>query len=214
MHRFALGIATAFALSATAIPALAADLSSEQAAIQRAVDDAKRKQQSGQKYTLQAVDPSVDRSLQSFSSSANNLMNCSRSKSGFASQFSGQLSQVTSILGNVNQLLGNPTLKALAAGALSGILPSANSVVGQLASTCSTFAAATAGAANSKYEQVSQVMKSVFSGGDLGPNSRAVRHAADVDMPARGGSPDALRAYLNSQNGQVKKWYRDNFGLK
>ena len=213
MHRFTLKLAIAFAVSAITVSAQAADLSGAQAEIQRAVDDAKRKQQSGQKYTLQAVDPSVDRNLQSFSNSANNLMNCSRSKSGFASQFSGQLSQVSSILGNVNQLLGNSTLKALAAGAMSAVLPSANSVVGQLASTCNTFAA-TAGAGNSKYEQVSQVMKGAFSGGDLGPNSRAVRHAADVDMPARGGTPEGLRAYLNSQNGQVKKWYRDNFGLR
>jgi hypothetical protein len=33
-------------------------------------------------------------------------------------------------------------------------------------------------------------------------------------MPARGGTPEALRTYLNSQNGQVKDWYRKNFGLR
>lgn len=66
---------------------------------------------------------------------------------------------------------------------------------------------------NPKYEQVSQVMKSVFSGGDLGPNSRAVKHAADTDMPARGGTPEALKTYLQ-QNATVKKWYQDNFQLK
>jgi hypothetical protein len=214
MHRLTGSIAALLAIAATAQCVHAADLSREQAQIQRAVDDAKRKQQSGQRYSLQSVDPAVDRSLHSFSSAANNLMSCSRAKSGFMSQFGAQMSQVTSILGNVNQLLNNSALKALAAGAVSSVLPSANSVVSQLSSTCSSFSAGSSSAANRKYDQVSQVMRSVFSGGDLSPNSRAVHHAADVDMPARGGTPEALRKYLNSQNGQVKKWYRDNFGLR
>ena len=68
-------------------------------------------------------------------------------------------------------------------------------------------------ASPAKYEQVASVMKEVFTGGDLGPNSRAVKHAADVDMPARGGNPEALKTYLNSQNGTVKNWYKTNFGL-
>jgi hypothetical protein len=213
MQRFSVSTAAALAIAAFGTPLQAADLSREQAEIQRAVDNAKKKAQSGQKYSLQSVDPTVDRNLQSFSSAANSLMTCSRTKSGFASQFGAQLSQVTSILGNVNQLLSNATLKALAAGAMSGALPSANSVVSQLSSTCNTFSSAST-AGNAKYDQVSKVMKSIFSGGDLGPSSRAVKHAADVDMPARGGNPEGLRAYLNSQNGAVKKWYRDNFQLR
>jgi len=211
MHRIAACTAVCLTLGISAF-AHAADLSREQAEMQRAIADAQKKQQSGQKYALQSFDPKLDQLLQSFSSAANNLVSCSRGKSAFASQFSAQMSQTTSLLGGVAQLLNNPALKALAGPAVSNIMPSATSTVNQLHSTCSTFNGATAG--NAKYEQVSQVMRSVFSGGDLGPNSPAVRHAADVDMPARGGTPQALQAYLISQNGQVKKWYRDNYHLQ
>ncbi|MGZ8231769.1 MAG: hypothetical protein ACXWUS_19240 [Burkholderiales bacterium] len=194
--------------------AQAADLGREQSEIQRAVDEAKRKAQSNTKgYSLQSAGPNIDRDLQALSSSANALMSCSNSKAAFKSQYGSQIGQAQSILGNVNQLLSNSVLKAIAAPALASILPGATSLVKQLASTCQSVSSQ-AGAANSKYEQVSQVMRSEFSGGDLSPGSRAVRHAADVDMPARGGNPEALRQYLRSQNGQVKKWYRDNFQLK
>ena len=64
-----------------------------------------------------------------------------------------------------------------------------------------------------KYEQVSKVMRSVFgSGGDVSPASPAVKHAADVDMPARGGTPEKLKEYLSKP--EVKKWYREKFNLK
>ena len=75
------------------------------------------------------------------------------------------------------------------------------------------FASGGQGAGGAKYDQVAAVMKQVFTGGDLSPNSRAVKHAADVDMPARGGNPEALKVYLNSQNGTVKNWYKTNFGV-
>jgi hypothetical protein len=66
-----------------------------------------------------------------------------------------------------------------------------------------------------KYEYVSRnVMSRVFSSGRLDPDSPAVRHAADVDMPAHGSTLDSLYAYLQSQNGAVRKWYCDNYGLR
>ena len=49
-----------------------------------------------------------------------------------------------------------------------------------------------------KYELVAQLMASEFSAGDRSATSGAVRHAADVDMPARGNSIEGLRQYLNS----------------
>ena len=33
-------------------------------------------------------------------------------------------------------------------------------------------------------------------------------------MPARSGNSEALKSYLNSQNGTVKNWYKTNFGLQ
>ncbi len=63
-----------------------------------------------------------------------------------------------------------------------------------------------------KYDEVSQVMRQVFTAGPLDANSPAVRHAADVDMPARGGTPQKLLAYLRTPS--VRKWYCDNFGLR
>jgi hypothetical protein len=68
------------------------------------------------------------------------------------------------------------------------------------------------GTAMGKYEDVSQIMRQVFTAGDRGPNSPAVKHAADVDMPAQGGTPQKLLVYL--RNATVHKWYCDNFGLR
>src|SRR5688500_17984227 len=62
------------------------------------------------------------------------------------------------------------------------------------------------------YDKVSQVLMSVYSSGARSPSSPAVKHATDVDMPSRGGTPQELKKYLMKPD--VHKWYCDNFQLK
>ncbi|MES2978886.1 MAG: hypothetical protein V4731_10720 [Pseudomonadota bacterium] len=189
----------------------AGDLGQLEAQMRKATEDAKAKASSGQKsYSVQSAS-TFDAELREFVSLLNGVLTCAASHPQFQQQYSAQISQGKQMLGHAQQFQGNAMLKAFA-GPASVVLQSALPVVRTLADTCkkSTGQSAAAG----KYEKVSAVMKQVFSGGDLGPTSRAVKHAADVDMPARGGTPEALRAYLNSQNGTIKNWYRTNFGLR
>ena len=192
----------------------AQELGQLEAQMRKATEDAKVKAQSGQKpYSLQSNN-SVDSNLNTLKNSIGNLVNCAGGKSGFNQQYSVQIAQSKQMLGYAQQLLSNPVLKAFAAGPLASILPPALQLTQTLASSCQNYSGSGGIANAKKYDQVSTVMKQVFTAGDLSPNSRAVRHAADVDMPARGGTPDSLRAYLNSQNGAVKNWYKTNFGLR
>lgn len=194
--------------------AVAQDLGQLAAQMGKATADAKAKAQSGQKtYSVQSTS-SIDNDLNALVGAINGVVNCAGGKSAFNQQYGAQLSQIKQMLGHAQQLQSNPMMKAIAAAPLASILPTALPLIKSLASSCQNFSGGGSAAVAPKYEQVSKVMKQVFTGGDLGPNSRAVRHAADVDMPARGGTPDSLRAYLNSQGGTVKNWYKTNFGLK
>jgi hypothetical protein len=162
----------------------------------------------------------IDAELAAFIAAANSALNCSSSNAAFQQQNGAVIQKGTQMLRYAQQLQTNPTVRAQAGAALAPVLQAALPLARNLANACMnssgtlpSAAAAGQSATADKYEQVAAVMKQVFSGGDLSPGSRAVRHAADVDMPARGGTPETLRTYLNSQNGVVKNWYKTNLGL-
>ncbi len=191
----------------------AQDLGQLEAQMRKVTADANAKVQAGQKsYSIQNAG-TLDSDLSALVGSINSAVSCAGGKSGFGQQYGTQIGQLKQMLGYLQQIQSNPMVKAFASGPLGSILQATLPLARTLASSCQNFSGGNTVAAAAKYEKVSQVMKQVFTGGDLGPNSKAVRHAADVDMPARGGTPESLRAYLTSQNGTVKNWYKTNFGL-
>ena len=173
---------------------------------------------------------SIDVDLAVFIAVADSVVSCSSGKPVFKQQHEPAIQKSVQMLRYARQLQLNPTLKAQTAVALAAVLQAALPLTRILDSAClnsaSTTSAAAPGAkpsavasaagqptAATRYELVAAVMRQVFNAGDLRPQSRAVKYAADVDMPARGGTPATLYAYLTAQNGVAKAWYKANFGL-
>ncbi|CAN5708956.1 hypothetical protein BH11PSE7_BH11PSE7_20060 [soil metagenome] len=224
----------ALALTAAAFTgaALAQNINQLEDALRKAVADAKVKAATAK--TPAPATSSIDGDLAAFIAAAGSAVSCGAAKPAFRQQNAAVMDKGTLMLGYAQQLQTNPALKAQAAPQIAPVMPQVVALAKGLAGACQSFAVAApaaapavvaqpnaaaaaaataAAAAAAKYEQVANVMKQVFNGGDLSAGSRAVKYAADVDMPARGGTPDALRTYLNSQNGVVKAWYRTNYGL-
>lgn len=204
--------------------ARADDMDKIGAQMRKVTEDAKAKQaaQSGQpgakSYSIQSTS-NVDAELKTFISTLNAGLACASSNSAFQQQNAALIEKVKAVLGYGQQFQSNALLRAAGAVPLAALLQAGIPVAKTFVSGCQNFGGGiTAGsvqnAGPTKYDKVSAMMKEVFTGGDLSPNSRAVKHAADVDMPARGGNPEALKAYLNSQNGTVKNWYKTNFGVQ
>jgi hypothetical protein len=213
-------VALALMAAAFAGVTLAQDVNQLEDALRKAVADAKARAATA-KTPAQGTS-SIDGELAAFIAAANSAVSCSGAKPAFRQQNAAVMDKGTLMLGYAQQLQSNPALKAQAAPQIAPVMPQVVALARGLAGACQSFAVAPAAAAPAaqpaaaavaKYEQVASVMKQVFNGGNLTPNAPAVRYAADVDMPARGGTPEALHTYLNSQNGVVKGWYRTNFGL-
>lgn len=192
------------ALSAVT-PVTAAGINS--AELDAIIRDAKAKQASGKKtYGLQSVGD-LDGLLNGAIRQVNKILACAQ-KTGQTHPILAQASGWISKAQEITNL--PPVIKAFAAGPvkalLSGIQPQLDAVE-KLACSGGSSGGGSSSGGGDKYSQVRAVFRQVGLGH---LPDKAVRYAADTDMPARGGTPAALKRYLSQAT--VKKWYQNNSG--
>lgn len=181
--------------------------------LRKAQADAAAKQKVAPRtYSLQAVNTTqLQRDLAKLDGLLGEVLVLAKGKPDFAKKHAQQLAAVGKLKQGAQDLAGNPTLLPFLDVLLRPILMAALPLVDALKQAAKAFVPTPVRSIN---DQVSDLLKQLFSGGDLGPNSPAAKHAVTVDLPARGKTVDALRAYLLANNGAAKAWYRVKFALR
>ena len=183
----------------------ASDLNKINTDMLKASSDAAAKKARGG-YSLQSVgNASLERELSALIKAMEDVSKKASTNPTFGRLYASQIDSLKKLLQTAKSILANKSL--LGTIVLASLLKLALPMIIALKE-----ASTQASPARSINDQVSEMMKKIFVGGDLGPLSRAVQNAVKVDMPVRGGTVDKLRLYLSSE--PVKKWYRTQFGLR